>query len=286
MSNITPQMVKDLREKTGAGMADCKKALDEANGDVNVAIEELRKRGAAAVGKRADRSANEGIIVAKTSDDNSTAIIVEVNCETDFVARNDEFASFVDTVAAQLLTYNVASSDELMTLNIGDKTIADLYNEILAKFSEKIGIRRFERLAGNGQIAAYIHPGSKLAVLIEVNAHNLNDKAKAIVRDIAMQIAAMNPSYINRSVVDDAAIKKEIEIYKEQAIQEGKKPEIAERIAQGRLEKFYQEQCLVEQTFVKDGNKTITDVLKDLSRETGVETTITRFYRYLLGENS
>ncbi len=279
-------MVKELRDKTGAGMADCKKALDETGGDMQTAVEALRKRGAAAAGKRADRSANEGIAIARTSDDNKTAVIVEVNCETDFVARNEEFVAFVDTVAAKLLENNVNSVEELLALSVGDKTLTDLYNEMLAKFSEKIGVNRFERFASNGHVAAYIHPGSKLAVLVEVNADNLNEKAKAVTRDIAMQIAAMNPAYINRSTVDDAAIKKEIEIYKEQAIQEGKKSEIAERIATGRLEKFYQEQCLIEQAFVKDGNKTIADILKDLSAETGTETTVTRFRRYLLGESA
>lgn len=286
MATITPQMVKELRDKTGAGMADCKKALDETGGDMQTAVEALRKRGAAAAGKRADRSANEGIAIAKTSDDNKTAVIVEVNCETDFVARNEEFVEFVNTVTAKLLENNIGSVEELMALSVGNKTLNDLYNEMLAKFSEKIGVNRFERFASNGYVAAYIHPGSKLAVLVEVNADNLNEKAKAVTRDIAMQIAAMNPAYINRSTVDDAAIKKEIEIYKEQAIQEGKKSEIAERIATGRLEKFYQEQCLIEQAFVKDGNKTIADILKDLSAETGKETTVTRFRRYLLGESA
>lgn len=279
-------MVKELRDKTGAGMAECKKALDESGGDLTTAVEVLRKRGAAAAGKRADRSANEGLVLAKTSDDNSKAIIVEVNCETDFVARNDEFVAFAATIADKLMETGAQTAEELMAVDLGGKTLTDLHSEILAKFSEKIGLRRFDQLATGGYIAPYIHSGSKLAVLVEVNASDLNDKAKSIVRDIAMQIAAMNPAYIDRTAVDDTAIKKEIEIYKDQAIQEGKKPEIAERIAVGRLEKFYQEQCLVEQAFVKDGNKTVKDVLKELSAETGKETVVAAFRRYQLGEGA
>lgn len=279
-------MVKELRDKTGAGMAECKKALDESGGDLTTAIEVLRKRGAAAAGKRADRSANEGLVLARTSDDNSKAIIIEVNCETDFVARNDEFVAFAATIADKLMETGAPTAEELMAADLGGKSLTDLHSEILAKFSEKIGLRRFDQLTSEGYIAAYIHSGSKLGVLVEVNATNLNDKAKSIVRDIAMQIAAMNPAYIDRSAVDDTAIKKEIEIYKDQAIQEGKKPEIAERIAVGRLEKFYQEQCLVEQAFVKDGSKTVKDILKELSAETGTETVITGFRRYQLGEGA
>lgn len=286
MATVTPQMVKELRDKTGAGMAECKKALDESGGDLTTAIEVLRKRGAAAAGKRADRSANEGLVLARTSDDNSKAIIIEVNCETDFVARNDEFVAFAATIADKLMETGAPTAEELMAADLGGKSLTDLHSEILAKFSEKIGLRRFDQLTSEGYIAAYIHSGSKLGVLVEVNATNLNDKAKSIVRDIAMQIAAMNPAYIDRSAVDDTAIKKEIEIYKDQAIQEGKKPEIAERIAVGRLEKFYQEQCLVEQAFVKDGSKTVKDILKELSAETGTETVITGFRRYQLGEGA
>jgi len=280
---VTAQMVKDLRDKTGAGMADCKKALDEANGDMSAAIDVLRKRGAASAAKRADRSTNEGLIVAKTSADNKSAAIVEINCETDFVARNEEFMEFASQIGDAVLAHNYTSVDEILAVNIGGKTLGDLYNEMLAKFSERIGIKRFTRIeTSSGTIASYIHAGSKLAVLLEINAV-ANEKGLALMRDIAMQVAAMNPMFIDRSTVNTEAIDKEIEIYREQAILEGKKPEIADRVATGRLEKFYQEQCLVEQSFVKDSSKTINDVVKEISAEVGSDVKILSFYRYFLG---
>jgi len=280
---VTPQMVKHLRDKTGAGMADCKKALDEAAGDMDVAIDVLRKRGAASAAKRADRSANEGLIIAKISNDGKNAAIVEINCETDFVARNEEFGDFASQVGDAVLHNNPANAEDIMTISIGSKTLGDLHNEMLSKFSEKIGVKRFKHISTTGTVVEYIHAGNKLAVLIEVNA-TANEKAKSMIRDIAMQIAAMNPSFIDRENVNTEAINKEIEIYREQAIQEGKKPEIADRVAVGKLEKFYQEQCLVEQAFVKDSTKTVNDVLNDISKEIGADIKILSFYRYFLGE--
>lgn len=284
MSQITPQLVKELREKTGAGMGDCKSALTETNGDLNAAIEILRKKGAASAAKRADRSANEGIIGTLTTDNGKTGVMVEINCETDFVARNENFINYVDTVTNAYLNNNVNSSLELMNLQIGSDTIQGLHNEILAKFSERIEVGRIVKVNTTGFIASYLHAGSKLGVLVETNIDNPSDTVKAKVRDIAMQIAAMNPQYISRDDVDTSVIEKEIEIYKEVAIKEGKKPEIAERIATGKLEKFYQESCLIEQTFVKDPNKTIKDVLADISAETGNPVTIVSFNRFFLGE--
>lgn len=285
MSEITPQMVKTLREKTGAGMADCKKALVDANGDMNEAIEILRKKGAASAAKRADRVASEGIIATRLSDDRKLAAIVEVNCETDFVARNAEFESYVNKVADALLGNEINNVDELMKIKVNGDTIEGIHNEILAKFGEKIDIRRFERIKSEGTIATYNHAGNKLAVVIEVSAPNLNDTAFALLRDIAMQIAAMNPQFIDRNDVDQATLAKEKEIYVQQAIDSGKPADIADRIATGKLEKFYQEQCLVEQSFVKDPNKTVNDVVKEISNIAGCEVKILSFRRYLLGEN-
>jgi elongation factor Ts len=284
MSEISASLVKELRDKTGAGMADCKKALVEANGDMNSAIEILRKKGAASAAKRADKTANEGIVAARLSDDKKVAAIVEINCETDFVARNAEFESFVNKVADALLISNVSNLEELMKISIGNDTIEGLYNEILAKFSEKIEIRRFEKWESNGTLASYIHAGSKLGVLLEIDAANLNNEAYSLLRDITMQIAAMNPQFISRNDVDNTTLEKEIEIYKQQALDSGKKPDIAEKIAQGRLEKFYAENCLVEQAFVKDPNMTVTDVLKKISELSGREVSIKRFLRFALGE--
>jgi elongation factor Ts len=284
--SVTPQMVKDLRDKTGAGMGECKKALDEANGDMQAAIEILRKRGAASAAKRADRSANEGMIVVKTTADGKTAVIVEVNCETDFVARNAEFVAYAEQVGSALLNGNPADEAALMAISIGDKNMGDLHNEILAKFNEKIGVKRHERIEAQGFIADYIHAGSRLGVLVETNLTNASEEVKGHIRDIAMQIAAMNPSYVKREDVQTDALMKEIEIYREKALQEGKKPEIAERIAQGQVEKFYQEQCLLEQSFVKDSKKTVADVVKDIAKASGEAAQIISFRRYFLGESN
>jgi elongation factor Ts len=286
MSAISPQMVKELRDKTGAGMADCKKALTEAEGDMKLAIEVLRKKGAASAAKRADKVANEGIIAARTTADGKKAIIVEINCETDFVARNAEFEAYTNNVADALINNNISSTEELMQINVDGETIEALHNEILAKFSEKIGINRFQYINTDGYVADYIHAGSKLGVLVEIACTSINDEAKVLVRDIAMQVAAMSPSYVNRTEVDNATLEKEKEIYKQQALDQGKKEEIAERIAQGRLDKFYTENCLIEQTFVKDPNKTITDVVNEIAKLTGGDVAVKSFVRVALGEST
>ena len=284
MSQITPQMVKTLREKTGAGMGDCKNALTEANGEMEGAIEILRKKGAATAAKRADRASNEGMIIARTSADGKTGIIVELNSETDFVARNEAFEQHINTIADSYLNSEASTHDDIMALAVGNDTILGLHNEILAKFSERIELRRYDKIKSEGYIAEYVHAGSKLAVLVEISAPNPNDAVKSMVRDITMQIAAMNPQYINRSQVTAETIAKEIEIYKELAEKEGKKPDIAERIATGRIEKFYQESCLMEQAFVKDSSKTIQDVVNEISKEMGTDVKINSFRRFFLGE--
>lgn len=235
--------------------------------------------------KRADRSANEGLVIALTGNEGHKAIIVEINCETDFVARNAEFDTYANQVATALLNNKVATIDEVMQTTANGTKLIDLHNEILAKFSEKIEIRRHDVIETAGFVADYIHAGNKLAVLVEVSASTLNEKAYAMLRDVAMQIAAMNPSFVSRNQVDQATLDKEKEIYLQQAIDSGKKADIAERIAQGKLEKFYQESCLLEQAFVKDGNKTITDVMKEISAECGQEVSLLSFRRYFLGES-
>lgn len=285
MANITPMMVKELRGKTGAGMGDCKKALVDSDGNIESAIEILRKKGAASAAKRADRAANEGTIASKTSADGKIAAMVEVNSETDFVAINQGFVDFAAKLAGIILENNPNSVEELMKLTYGTDTIKDLHNDILAKFSEKIEIRRFDRMVSDGYIASYIHAGSKLAVLVEVSKSGLSDSARRLVRDIAMQVAAMNPQFIERGDIDENTIAKEKEIYKQVAIDEGKKPDIAERIASGKLEKFFTEQCLLEQAFVKDGNKSIKDVVREISDDAGEEVKILSFKRFYLGES-
>lgn len=280
MAEISALMVKDLREKTGAGMGECKKALVEADGDMEKAIEVLRKKGAASAAKRADRSANEGIVLVLTTDDKKTGVIVEVNCETDFVGKNEGFVEYANIVANSFLNNEVNSVEELMKVKVGNDTVEGLHNEILAKFSEKIEVRRMQKVKTNGFLSAYIHSGSRLGVLVEANIENPDDKVKATIYDVAMQIAAMNPAFVDRSIVTEEKIAKEIEIYKEQAMNEGKKEDIALRIAQGRLEKYFQENCLIEQAFVKDGGKAVKEILA----EANPELKVISFKRYFLGE--
>lgn len=277
---ITPQMVKELRESTGAGMADCKKALEETQGNFDEAVEFLRKKGAASAAKRSDREANEGIVQTLSNANHTKAILVEITCETDFVAKNAEYISYVDTVAKTLLNSTATTREELLNLKVGNETIQDLHNGILAKFSEKIDIKRVVVYETAGYIESYIHGGAKLGVLLDISTNNLNDTAKQYVKDIAMQIAAMKPIAVDRNGVDSTTLEKEKEIYIEQAIQEGKKADIAEKVALGRVEKFYKESCLIEQVFVKDSKKTISDLMKEI----GSDVKINRFERIAIGE--
>lgn len=286
MSAISASLVKELRDKSGAGMADCKRALEESNGDLDGAIEWLRKRGAASIAKRADREANEGIVVVRTTPEGKTAAIVEVNCETDFVARNEEFVNFANAIADVLLANDVATEDDLWTISIGDKTLGNLKDEILAKFSEKIGLRRFSRVQTNGHIVDYTHAGSRLGVLVEFDGPAIPEEARPIARDVAMQIAAMQPQYVRRDQVDASTLEKEAEIYRTQAIQEGKNPEIAERIAQGRMGKFYEETVLIEQTFVKDPSRKVSDIVNDIAKVAGGTVVVQSFLRYNIGEKA
>lgn len=280
MANITPQMVKDLRTKTGAGMGDCKKALTETDGDMTTAIEYLRKKGAASAAKRADKTATEGKIFIKTSDNLKTGVMVEVNCETDFVGMNDDFLKFVDIIGNTVLNGNYKSFEEMKKVEIEGSTVEGLYNDILAKFSEKIEVRRIHKIETDGSVVSYLHSNGKLGVLLELSNNTLEGDALGYAKDITMQIAAMNPSFIDRSGVKQETLDKEIEIYRTQAIESGKKEEIADRIAHGRVEKFYGESCLVEQQFVKDGKKVVSDILKAIADDTKVKA----FVRFNLGE--
>ena len=288
MSNITPQMVKTLREKTGAGMADCKKALEENNGNMEEAIDYLRKKGAASAAKRAEREAKEGAIVARTSQDGKNAVLVEINSETDFVAKNADFVGYTHAVADALIASNASTVEELMRINTNGTTVENLHNDVLAKFSEKIEIRRIKRISSQGYIESYVHGGGKLAVLVEVSCDKISENGKALLRDVAMQIAAMNPLHVDKSNVSQDTLAKEKQIYVEQAIAEGKKPEIAERIATGRIEKYYEHFCLMQQNFVKDSSKVIGDVVAEIAKSCdggGCELKILSFIRYTLGGN-
>lgn len=284
MAEITAALVKSLRDKTGAGMADCKQALTETAGDLDAAVEFLRKKGAASAAKRADRDTNEGRVVILSNDERNLAVMAAVTCETDFVALNQDFVDFVGTIAKTAIVNTYSNLDELKALKVDNETIEDKYNAILSKFSEKIEIARACKYTTEGYLETYVHHDNKLGVIIEVSANNLPEAVKLIIKDIALQTAAMNPLFLDRSFVTQDVLDKEIEIYTQQAIEEGKKPELAGKIALGKVEKFYKESCLLEQEFFKDSKKSISDLLKEATNLAGFEVKITKFTRYVIGE--
>jgi len=282
--DITSDMIKKLRDKTGAGMMDCKRALESTGGDLDAAVEHLRKKGAAIAQKRSDRSAKEGVIITRVSNNAKTGVVVEVNCETDFVGRSDDFIRFAQAVAEAVETHKPQSLDAIAGLaNSGGKKISDLLHDVLAKVGEKVDIRRYQIFEANsGIISAYTHLGNRIGVLVELEGIAAGSP---VARDIAMQIAAMNPAVVTRDEVDKSWIEREMDIYRTQAKNEGKPEQIQEKIAQGRLEKFYQEVVLIEQTFIKDPGKTIRDVLKGVSSDQQ-PAVIRRFQRFHLGEET
>jgi len=282
---ITAAQVNDLRQRTGAGMMDCKRALEEANGDVQKAIEILRKKGASVAAKRAEKSANEGLIVTKISDDKKSATILEINCETDFVAKSEDFINLANSIVNMIHKDKPKNVDELLNKNT---EVQNKLNDVLGKVGEKIEISRFDILeASNGLLVDYIHPGSKLGVLIIFDdVKNGNDELSLIGKDMAMQVAAMNPISITREDVPKDVVDKELEIYKALAKKEGKPEQILEKIAVGRLNKFYQENVLLEQAFIKDNSKTVSDLLKEFNSKHGSNTKVTKFDRFHLGDEN
>jgi len=279
---ITAAQVNDLRQRTGAGMMDCKRALEEANGDIQKAIEILRKKGASVAAKRAEKSANEGLIVTKVSDDKKTGTILELNCETDFVAKSEDFVNLANFVVETVHNSKPKNVEALMN----DSSVQDKLNEVLGKVGEKIEVSRFDRLeAPDGLLVDYIHMGSKLGVMIKFDGvKNGTDELSQLGKDMAMQVAAMNPIGIKREDVPKEVIDKEIEIYKELAKKEGKPEQMLEKIAMGRLNKFYQENVLLEQAFIKDNSKTVGDLLKDFNSRHGSSTSLAKFDRFHLGD--
>lgn len=275
---ISANDVKTLREQTGAGMMDCKKALEEANGDFEKAVEILRKKGAAVAAKRADREAKEGIVSAYVFEDKKKAIIVENNCETDFVARSDDFKAFSEYVINKLKEKEYANVDEFTS----DSENAQKLNDLLAKCGEKISVTRFEYVkVENGYVTSYIHTGARLGVVVAFdNVTNINDEFEVMAKDIAMQAAAMNPISVSREEVSQDVIQKEIEIYKELLRKEGKPENMLDKIAQGKLNKFFQENCLLEQTFVKDNTKNIKQLIDEYNKAHNADVKLVKFVRY------
>lgn len=277
---ISASDVNKLRQQTGAGMMDCKKALTETNGDFEAAIDFLRKKGAKVAASRQDRESNEGVVIARASADGKKGIIIEVNCETDFVAKNADFVAFANAIANIAVEAAPATIEELTQLQIDTETsrisIADAITDRTGKIGEKIGISKYEVVDGE-RVIAYIHGNFRLAVLVALSA-NVDDAEEA-GKDVAMQIAAMSPVAIDKDGVDATTIERELAIAKDQIRAEGKPEEMVEKIAAGKLNKFYKDSTLLNQEFVKDSTKTVAQFLDTI--EKGL--TVTAFKRVALG---
>lgn len=276
--SISAKDVKKLRDLTGAGMMDCKKALNEADGDMDRAVEILRKKGQKVSEKRADREANQGLVVTRISDDGKKAAVLEINCETDFVARNDDFHEKANQFLNVVFEKEVSTVKDLLKQKIDDLTVEEHLKSMIGKIGEKIEINRVVLVKTDGALVDYIHPGNQLGVLAEFEGE-VSDET--VGKDVAMQIAAMNPIAVTRDDVDSSIIDKELEIAREQLINEGKPAEIAEKAAQGKLRRFYEERVLLEQKFVKDNGITVKQYLEQNSTPL-----VKSFHRIQLGENS
>ena len=285
---ITASMVKELREMTGAGMMDCKKALNETNGNMDEAVEFLRKNGQAKADKKAGRIAAEGIVKAIVKDD-KVAAIVEVNSETDFVAKNADFQTYVEEVANQALNTNATDIDAFLAeawVSDNSKTVKEVLTEKISVIGENLNIRRFEKVETEGCVVSYIHGGGRIGVLIEADADVVNDEIKGCLRNVAMQVAAMSPKYVSRDEVAADYLEHEKEILLAQAKTENpEKPDnLIEKMIIGRLNKELKEICLLDQVYVQDSDYTVAKYVEKVAKENGANVTVKRFVRFETGE--
>jgi len=277
MANITASDVAKLRRQTGAGMMDCKQALQETDCDFEKAIEYLRKKGAKVAAKRADKDATEGLVIAKTTDDKTFGVLLMVNCETDFVGKSEDFVKFVHDLSDLAVEKRAKNLQEMMTLNLGGISVEQALNELVGKTGEKMEFDSYEAIEAP-KVFGYNHIGNKIGTLVSLNkadAKNVDE----IGHDIAMQIAAMNPIALDKDFVTAEVIEKELEIGRELARQEGKPEAMLDKISQGRLVKFFKENTLLNQDFIKDSKKTVDQYMKDSDKDL----TVTKFYRFALG---
>ena len=272
-TTITASEINNLRQATGAGMMDCRKALTESNGDFEAAIDWLRKQGQKVAAKRSDREAKEGVIIAKTTSDNKAGIVICISCETDFVSKNADFVAFAQSIADAAISNDVKSADELNNIEINGATVSDLINDKLTSIGEKIAVSKFERIEAP-YVASYIHGANRMGVLV-----GLSKEGADAGKDVAMQIAAMNPLAIDESLISPETIAREKEIAIEQIKAEGKPAEMAEKIAMGKVNKFFKDNTLLAQPYVKDNSKSVGDYLKSVDSELKV----TEFKRVALG---
>jgi len=289
MAAVTAGMVKELREITGAGMMDCKKALAETDGDMEKAVEFLREKGLAAASKKAGRVAAEGVVTTVVTEDGKSAAIVEVNSETDFVAKNAQFQTYVADVANQVLTSQATDMEAFLAetwAQDSSLTVAQALSSQIAVIGEKMNIRRYEKIVTDGVVVDYIHGGGRIGVLIEAEAEVVNDAVKEALKNIAMQIAALTPKYVKRDEIPQEFIDHETEILKAQAKNENpdKPDNILEKMIVGRLNKELKEFCLVDQAYVKDGDLTVGKYLEQVSKEVGGKVDVKKFVRFETGE--
>jgi len=281
---ISPKAVQELREKTGVGMMDCKRALDEAGGDMEEAIKILRKKGIATAAKKSTRAASEGLVEAHISADGRTGALLEVNCETDFVAKTDDFKDLVAAICAKVATAAPADVEALLDLPSGNaaaQKVKDLIVLKVAKLGENIQLRRFVRYHGEGAlVASYIHAGGKIGVLLECEAPAATEELKAVAKDLCMQVAAAAPRFVSRQEVTSDILESEKEIYRAQVLAQGKPANIVDKIVEGKMNKYYEEACLLEQAFVKDSTLSVQKHLDAVAK--GLK--VVRFTRYVLGE--
>ena len=286
MSEITAAKVKELREKTGAGMMDAKKALTEAGGDMETAMEELRKKGMAKADKKSSRTAAEGLVAVVT--DGTTGAVVEINAETDFVSRNEEFQAFVEKVAQKAL--GADNVEALAAADLDGKSVKDSLTDLIAKIGENMALRRSQKLeVSKGAVVSYVHGAlkdgmGKIGVLVGLESDASADALQAVGKQVAMHVAAAFPKYLDRDSVDAAEMEKERAFLIEQAKAEGKPDDIAEKMVEGRMRKYYEEVCLLDQTFVIDGETKIADVIANAGKEAGADIKLTGFARVQLGE--
>lgn len=274
---ITAQDVNKLRQMTGAGMMDCKKALTEADGDFEKAVEILRKKGQKVSASRSDKEAKEGAVFVQTGDDHTEAVLVALNCETDFVAKNEEFQSLGALIAKTAFENRPADKEALLKLKAGNLTLEEKIVELIGKIGEKVEVSEYVHMKGE-KVVPYIHAGSKLGVLVALKGVNGKDVTDA-GKDVGMQIAAMNPVAVDEGAVDKGVIEKELEIAKAQIVAEGKPANMVDKIAQGKLQKFFKESTLLHQAFVKDNSKTVAQYLESVSK--GL--TVAEFKRISIG---
>ena len=282
---VTAALVKELRERTGAGMMDCKKALVETDGDIEKAIDYLREKGIMKAQKKAGRIAAEGLVRVAFGEGNKTASIVEVNSETDFVAKNEEFIEFVEDLAKEVLVKGNMPMEQFMAEPFGEGTVQEALTAKVAKIGENLSIRRFAKVEEDGVVyVGYTHGGGRIGVIVGIKTDAAADEIAAVGKDVAMQVASMNPKFVNEDGVDPEYLENEKKILTEQVLNEGKKPEMVERIVAGKIKKELKEVCLLDQPFVKDGDVSVQQYVANAAKEIGKDMEVVSMIRYEVGE--